>query len=152
MNRISPLGVKRDAIGLDQTCVDSAAAVAGVDFRAVADGRRDHPGGRIDPARPEIEPIRAEHVPSGIDDDSIRLIELGFDGRAAVAGKPLGAVAGERCDCTGGMVDLADTVVEGVGNVRVSTSIKGDIERLIQPGLSGRRRRYRRADPSRPQS
>ena len=73
-------------------------------------------------------------VATRADDDPVRLVQPGLDRRAAVPREARRAVARDRRDPPGDVVDLADPVVERVREIEVSPAIEGDVERHVQPG------------------
>ena len=73
----------------------AGAAVTRIDLGAVPGHRGDHPGAAVDSPHAAIESIGKVHVARLIDHDSIGFVELGHDGRTAVAGKARLADAGD---------------------------------------------------------
>src|SRR5581483_6094872 len=92
-----------------------------------------------DPADPVVAGVGDDQVPVAVEDDALRLVEQRLAGRAAVT--PVAAVAalaGQRRDDVGGVVDPADDVVGGVGDEQVAVGRHRRRMGAAERGLRGR--------------
>src|SRR5690606_27299138 len=122
--------VEGDAGGRRDLRAGGVATVASEPCGAVADDRRDDARG-VDLADPVVDRVGDVHVALAVEGHVEGLGQLCAGGRAAVAVGPGGAVPGDRRDLPG-RVDLANRVVQGVGDVEVPVGVGGDPEGTVQ--------------------
>ena len=104
---------------------------------AAGDGG-DDVGGGGDFADAVIAGVGEVEIIVAVEGDGSWEIELGGDGGGVVSGEARGASAGDGGDDAGGGVDAADSVVMGVGDVKVADRVEGEALWGIEGGGGGR--------------
>src|SRR5262249_37035178 len=113
------LAVEAGVVRLAQRRLRAGAAVAAVALLAVARDRADEAALAVHFAHHRVEAVNDVQTPLRIDDDRVGLVQCRSGGGAAVAAIALLARAGGGGDPAGAQVDLADAVVERLGDVEV---------------------------------
>src|SRR5262249_3840829 len=106
------------------------AAVPAVAGLARAGNGRDPAGLRIDPAHHVIHHLHEVHSPVAVEADFVRLVQLRFRGRAAVARVALSAAAGDRLYHSWFSVEPEHPVVADLGDVQGAVRAGFDAEGL----------------------
>src|SRR5581483_11825072 len=125
--------------GFGQPGPGGRAAVAALARLAGAGDRADDPRAGVDDADLVVAGVGDDEVPGPVEDDALRPVDRGLVGRAAVAAVAVvAALADDRRDDVGGVVDPADDVVGGVGHQQVAVGRHGGGVGAAERGLGGR--------------
>src|SRR5581483_8617291 len=140
-------GTPGKCAGFRQLGVDGRSAVAVAALRPRPHHGGDDPVG-VDLPDAVVGGVGDIEVAGGVVDDALRIVELGLEGRAAVAGEVVGALVaaagddgrrhtGHRRDGAAG-IDHPDDLVEGIGDVHVAGGVEGHHAGLEELGSDGR--------------
>ena len=128
-------GVYGDICGAVEPGGGGLAAVAAIAGNSVAGDGGDHARGGVDFADAVVAGIGDKDIAGGVHGNPLRQIERGGGGRTVVAAV---AGAGRGGDQPGGVVDFANPVVRGVGEIQIARRVQGNAHRAVHYGGGGR--------------